>query len=106
MTEENWREGFARSVGLYLDGGSIAALTARGEAIVDDRFYVLCNAHHEALEFTLPHADWGRRWSLEVDTASSEAELPLGRVLRPGDQVHVEGRAVVVLRCARKKEDA
>jgi len=105
MAEENWREGFARSVGLYLDGGSIAALTPRGEAIVDDRFYVLCNAHHELLDFTLPHADWGRRWSLVIDTASPVVDLPVGRVLRPGDQVPVEGRAVVVLRCARQKED-
>jgi glycogen operon protein len=80
----------------------MAACTPRGEPVVDDRFYLLCNAHHEQLDFTLPHADWGRRWSLVLDTAQDDADTQ--QIYRPGDQVAVEGRAVVVLQCARDRE--
>jgi glycogen operon protein len=95
MADENWREGFARTIGVYLDGGSIAARTARGEPIIDDRFFILCNAHHERIDFTVPHGDWARLWHLVLDTARSQVDAAAR--YRPGDQVPVDGRSVVVL---------
>src|SRR5579884_371496 len=56
MEDEDWQAGFAKSLGVYLNGEAIAGLDARGERIVDDSFYLLFNGHHERLDFTLPPA--------------------------------------------------
>ena len=41
----------------------------RGERVVDDSFYVMFNAHHEPVEFALPEAKWGERWTVMLDTS-------------------------------------
>ena len=37
----------------------------------DQSFYVMFNAHHEALTFTLPEAKWGARWTEVLNTYES-----------------------------------
>ena len=54
MAEEHWGEGFAKAMGIFLNGEAIASLDARGERVVDDNFYVLYNAHYEPLTFVVP----------------------------------------------------
>jgi len=99
MVDENWTEGFAKTLGVFLNGKAIAARTARGEPIVGDSFYDLFNAHHEPIDFTLPTCNWGNDWLVEIDTAQPDA--PADRRLRSGDQLTVDGRSVVALRCER-----
>ena len=53
------RPGFAKSLGVFLNGDAIPTPNERGERVVDDSFYVMFNAHHEALTFTLPEEKWG-----------------------------------------------
>ena len=59
MAEEHWNEGFAKAMGIFLNGEGIQSPDARGERVIDDSFYVLFNAHHEPLQFTLPKPEWG-----------------------------------------------
>ena len=40
--------------------------------MVDDSFYLMFNAHHEPLEFTLPEAKWGERWTVVLNTADEK----------------------------------
>ncbi len=68
MSEEHWRQGFAKSLGVFLNGQGIPTSNSRGERVVDDSFYVLFNAHSEAIEFVLPNGAWGKRWSVVLDT--------------------------------------
>src|SRR5947199_6208125 len=70
MEEEDWRSGFAKSLGVYLNGEAIASLDARGERIVDVSFYVLFNAYHDRLAFRLPDGSWGGEWVKVLDTAA------------------------------------
>ena len=76
MSEEDWQAGFAKSLGVFLNGRGIPTPNERGERVVDDSFYVMFNAHHEPLEFTLPEEKWGQRWVelLETDRGSEELE--------------------------------
>ena len=98
MGDEDWQAGFAKSLGVFLNGDAIAGMDARGERVVDDSFYLLFNGHHERLDFTLPSAEWGAQWQEAVNTATayvgsdSEVSYPAGGV------VQMVGRSLAVLR--------
>jgi isoamylase len=94
MDDGDWESGFARSVGLFLNGDTIAERDPRGQRVVDDSFLVILNAHDERLDWTLP-PQWGdRHWEITVDTSG---ELEPESEVSPGKPVPVAGRAVVVL---------
>ncbi len=98
MSDEDWQHGCARSLGVFLNGDAIPGLDPRGERVVDDTFYVLFNAHHEPLSFRLPaRPDWGERWRQALDTAR-DGDEETDEVFAAGEEVRVEGRAVVVLK--------
>ena len=97
MTQRNWRDDNALSLGVFLNGAEIPTHTARGAPVIDDSFLVLFNAWDGAIDFTLPAVTYGRRWALELSTAEPGRE--------PGDEIHqargvmrVEGRSLVLLR--------
>jgi isoamylase len=97
MAEEHWGEGFAKSLGVFLNGESIAGLSPRGERVVDDTFYVLLNAHYESLAFTLPSRHLGLQWVKVLDTNTPLPEES-DQVVEVGKEVLVEARSLVVLR--------
>jgi glycogen operon protein len=74
LAEEDWGEGYAKSLGVYLNGKAIPNPNPRNEPVVDDSFYVIFNAHYEPLTFRLPSGDWGENWMREFDTAAGWAE--------------------------------
>jgi len=93
MGGADWRNGYARSLGVFLNGDEIAAPDARGRRLRDDSFFLLLNAHDHALRFTLPRGQYGRRWMRIMDTAD-----PLPRFYRAGGQVPVADRSLAILR--------
>ena len=100
MDGEDWSVGFARSLGVFLNGKAIPTLDPRGNRVVDDSFYLLFNAHSEALTFRLPERpEWGERWVRVLDTAESLPAAPgEGETVSAGSEVQVEGRSLVLLR--------
>jgi isoamylase len=97
MAEEHWGEGFAKAVGVFLNGEGIADPDPRGERIVDDSYYVLFNAHHEVLRFVLPKENWGKEWTVVLDTAATQAQQDQ-ESHKAGEEVDVEARSLKVLR--------
>jgi isoamylase len=96
MEEENWGQGFAKSIGVFMNGKTIPNPNPHGEPVTDDNFYLIFNAHHEPLYFILPPAEWGEQWHKELDTNSgwlAESEL-----VSAGSTITVEARSLVVLR--------
>jgi isoamylase len=93
MRSDDWRNGYARSLGVFLNGEEIAAPDVHGRQVRDDSFFVLFNAHDQPLRFTLPRGPFGRRWMRILDTAD-----PLPRFYRAGGQVPVAGRSLALLR--------
>ena len=62
MTQRDWRNAEARSIGVFLNGDELQMTTPRGEDVQDDSFLVLFNAHHEPLD--VPDADASVRRAL------------------------------------------
>ncbi|MPZ91128.1 MAG: glycogen debranching protein GlgX [Actinobacteria bacterium] len=97
MTEQQWNDGFAKSVGVFLNGDEIATLGPRGERITDDSFLLFFNAHHERMDFIVPVGGYGRAWNVVLDT--NEPLLDEGaRSYKAGDAIGLEARSLAVLR--------
>jgi isoamylase len=95
MDDDDWDQGFAKSIAVFLNGDAIPTPGPRGERIVDDTFLLLFNGHFEDLDFTLPPAQFGETWTRELDTNEGWVDGP---EVKAGDRVHAESRSVVVLR--------
>jgi len=98
MAEKDWEQGYAKSLGVFLNGKTIPNPNPRGEPVTDDSFYIIFNAHHEALDFTLPGTYWGARWLKELDTKIGWPEDK--ESFKARDIITVEARCLVVLRHA------
>jgi isoamylase len=100
MTEENWNTGFAKSLAIFLFGKGLRALGPKGEHIIDDSFYLIFNAHHDKLEYTLPPAKYGNPWYKVIDTAENLILLDYREAkneFHAGDSLPVEGRSIILL---------
>ncbi len=97
MDEENWGEGYAKTLGVYLNGKAIPNPNPKGEPVTDDSFYLIFNAHHEDLEFILPPQSWGRNWVLEFDTC--DGCHGSSQSFDAGKTIEVDARTLTVLRC-------
>lgn len=71
MMDEDWNGGFAKSLEVFLSG-DLRSIDSRGQPVVDDHFYVLFNAHHEPLVFTIPRRRIPLKWKKMIDTQSAE----------------------------------
>jgi glycogen operon protein len=104
MTDEQWQELHARCIGAFVNGDHVG-MDRRGERILDDRFMLLLNGHHEAIPFTLPPTRWGNAWQVAIDTFTG---VPAGDewhpIFKAGDDVPLEGRSVVLLRSVDEGE--
>jgi isoamylase len=101
MSDQDWQAGFAKTLGVFLNGSAIRTMDERGKHVVDDSFYVMFNAHSEPVEFVLPESKWGEQWTIALDTNDSADHLAvdnLGRQLHAGEHLHVEGWSLVLLR--------
>jgi glycogen operon protein len=108
MSDEDWRNGYARSLMVFLNGSAIPEPDRRGARVVDDSFLVLFNGHHEEIDFVLPSVEYGESWVTELDTTEAfvRVEVPelaeLGLAgLAPGASLAVGPRSVIVLRAPR-----
>ena len=95
MSEEDWQQGFAKSLMVFLNGEALPDLDPDGKRLRDAAFLLLFNAHHEPLDFTLPHDSFGKSWNVVVDTATELGERD--GTFAAASQVTVEARSVVVL---------
>ncbi len=96
MTEDDWNVGFAKSLAVYFGGDAMAEVDADGEPVIDDRYFILFNAHHEPITFTTPAEVCGERWAVVFDTGERWADQ---RTVGSDAAFEVEGRSMVVLRC-------
>jgi glycogen operon protein len=95
MTEEHWNNDFAKSLAIYLNGRGLHTVGPKGEHVVDDNFFLIFNAHHEPLEFTLPRSKYGKQWQKVLDTShpDHEEETYLAK-----ETIMTEGRSIIVLK--------
>jgi glycogen operon protein len=97
MTEENWNEDFAKSLAVFLNGKALRMKDEKGKPVVDDSFFILFNAAHHPLPFTLPPQKYGKSWMRTIDTATALAGDSKD-IYASGDVLEIEGRSIVVLK--------
>ncbi len=76
MTDEEWNQEHARTLGVFLSGSSLGEMDERGKAVSDENFLLLLNAHHEVVPFSLPTASSGMLWVSLIDTSVAGARSP------------------------------
>lgn len=97
MSDEEWDIGYAKSIGVFLDGGQIPSPGPQGQRISDDSFLLFFNAHYEMIEFAVPDGLSTKEWTVVIDT--KEPRFVKEEKVYTGSQaVPVTGRSVVVLR--------
>jgi glycogen operon protein len=98
MSQEDWDNGWARSLGVFLNGAAIPDPDARGNRVTDDSFLLLFNAHYEPVDFALPEQEYGEAWEVTINTAAPLADHVDDTARKPGETVAVEARSTLVLR--------
>jgi isoamylase len=95
MTDDHWNTGFAKSLGIFLNGAGIHHHDENNKRVIDDSFYILFNAHSGPLEFKLPGEQYGGKWKKVIDTSSVASEPKSN--YDPGDTVNVGERCIILL---------
>ena len=96
MTAEDWDSQFGRSIAVFLNGEALPEPNLRGERVVDDSFLLCFNAHDHEVDFVIPHDDYAKEWTAELDTTDPTGEVKL--VVNDGDAVSLPARALLVFR--------
>jgi glycogen operon protein len=94
MSDQDWNEGFAKSLAVFLNGDALRDIDAHGHPVRDDSFLLLFNADHESHSFTMPAASFGARWTLLVNSTS--AMSPPSTVVLNGEAFEVAARSMAV----------
>ena len=100
MSNQNWGEDAAKSIGVYLNGDALDMVSSRGQPVTDDTFLFLLNGASLCQTFTLPGPEWAVAWMHQVDTATGTC-VDEGDIHPAGSDLQVEGRSLVLLRRAR-----
>ena len=96
MTSADWQTGYAKALGVYLNGDAITEPDPRGRPVTDDSFLLLFNAGEEPIAFAIPGADYAGAWEVAVDTANPDVSGRPG--VKPDDRVELPSRSTLVLR--------
>jgi glycogen operon protein len=96
MSDEDWNNPQAHSLGLRLAGDAIEEVDARGNRIVDDTLLILLNAHSAPSPFSLP-AQRAKRWELILDTRETTGRRR-HRLMRGGESYELEARCLALFR--------
>ena len=96
MSDDEWDNSFARSLGLQMAGYSEDQYDTEGRPEVDDDFVLLFNAHHEEIPFTIPPNPEDARWEVLVDT-SYAAGLRSDGFFKPGADYPLRARSMAAL---------
>jgi isoamylase len=97
MTNKEWSHHHARCLGLLLHGDAIEEQDERGNAIHDDTFLLLLNAHSEAIPFRMPQQVGIARWGVEVDTCFADGRRPDHRTFNTGENYLLQARSAALL---------
>ena len=94
MTDEDWDAGYAKAVGVFMNGEAISERDSRAQKVTDDCFLVLFNADGNGLDWTLP-SQWGTSWEEVVRTFPPGLD---GHGVLGAGRAHVPGRSILLLR--------
>jgi glycogen operon protein len=94
MSEDDWVQGYAKAVSVFLNGDEINEPDDRGQRITGDSLLLLFSAHDGPLPFTLPDASIGEAWQVVIDTNDRDSV----QEVKAGETLVLEGRSLVALK--------
>jgi isoamylase len=102
MTDSDWDVGYAKSLGVFLNGLALPDPDIHGRPIVDDSFYLILNAWDQEINFSLPGSRWASAWRAVLDTSYETAgEAGPNRAIWPAGSVFaMSGRQLLLLQSA------
>ena len=98
MNKEDWKNEFAKSIGIFLSGEGLNTRDVRGNWITDDSFYLMYNAHEENVTFKIPGKEYGNPWKKVIDTHEGYISEEGSDEYLAGEETKVTGRSVVLLK--------
>ncbi|MFF0226859.1 glycogen debranching protein GlgX [Streptomyces sp. NPDC004629] len=96
MTDRDWQRSDAHSVGVFLNGDAIAERAPHGRRVIDDSFLLLLNSYWEPVDFRLPDATYGDRWTALIDTAAPDG-IPNEQAHKPDTPHRIAPRSLLLL---------
>jgi isoamylase len=78
MRDGDWKTGYAKAMGVFLNGDAITEPDPRGARVGDDTFLLLFSADSQPARFTLPAQKFGYSWEVVLDTAVAEGAATAG----------------------------
>jgi isoamylase len=99
ISDEDWQDGEAKAISVFLNGQEILTPDAQGNRIVDDSFLLFFNAQGETSPFVIPEVLRDRPWDLVLDTKLEAGFLDAPRSV-PGAEIVVGARSLVLLMAA------
>ena len=101
MPEDNWKQGYIRSLQIFLNG-ELGYVDRRGEPVRDDDFLLLVNAAEEDMFFPLALSEAERPWEIVLNTSTRIEDGKEGEKPQDITKVKTEGRSMIVLTRPRK----
>jgi len=96
MSDEEWNQANARTLGMFLSGSSVDEMDERGQPVTDENFLLLMNAHYESVPFQLPAAASEMTWVVLIDTSSESSRSP-GLQYSSGTPYALQARSLALL---------
>jgi glycogen operon protein len=103
LTESDWNAASTRAFAMRLGGDAMLEWDEQGRRVVDATLLLLFNASPDAVEFVVPRSAPEVVWRLVLSTSHPELEAGAFHV-NGGEQIHTEGRSVLVLERVEGKE--
>jgi glycogen operon protein len=94
MSDEDWHDPSAFSLGMFLAGRGIDDVDEHGHPIVDDDLVLVMNASDEDVAFVLPRGESGGKWELLLDTGDDRTN----ERVKPGGRTALVGRTLKLFR--------
>jgi len=107
MSDEEWNQEHARTLGMFLSGEAVDELDEKARLIQDENFLLMMNAHHEEIPFLLPRVASGMLWIVLIDT-SCQIERGGNPPYEAGATYRLQARSLALLvqrRRGRIRED-
>ena len=95
IEDDAWHQEGTKAIAMWLSGEAADLTDELGRQVKDDTMLVLLNAGEELIDFRLPAAGLGTRWTLVLDTARKEFES--GKAYRGLQRYPLSARSIAVL---------
>lgn len=102
MTDEDWNDPHNKCLTMFLNGSAIPEPNLRGERIIDDSALVMFNASGNPVDFTLPSAEHGTEWKVELGTGDT---IDIGDQLEAGQTISRPAHSLLILLRPPLQED-